>query len=459
MKKLIAMILALSMVLSLAACGGGSQDEPNSGNETSPVESISASGEPVDSEAEPSDNAVYIAILEPMSGSNATNGELSVKGLDMYVDYYMEKYGGIQSMDGAEIILDLYDTCSDKETAITLFEQIVEDEKYSAVIGPYQSGVGIVLAPLAIEYEMPFMVINCTSDTVMTNGENKYVYRTNIGSFDGDPGMQELFTFLDEQLPNGLNSVAMLYNDDDWGSAALKITTGLCEMYDIDLVVSEQIAADVSDLTTVVNKVKNSGADLVMTALYQDAHELLSNTMYEYDCDLLTVSYGGGTSADTFLQNVGEAGENIIQVVGWAPTYMTSDEANAINDAYYAENHQNLTQEICWAWLGLGALIEGIEEAGSADREAIADALYAMDISAEDGYDMFMFSYYLGVKYATEGQINTQDGTTRYNNNEDIGDAAGQCFCQVIDGEWVVVGPQARLEGESPISIPDSYYN
>lgn len=440
MKKLLALLLALVMCLGLFAGCGGDADKGGDDAEEK--------------------NAVYIAVLEPLSGSNATNGQLACLGFDMYVEYYMETYGGIQSLDNAEIILETFDTCSDKDTAITLFEKLAEDDKYSAVIGPYQSGVGIVLAPLAIQYEFPFMVANCTSDTVMTNGENKWVYRTNIGSFDGDPGMQYLFEYLDKLLPNGLNSIAVLYNNDDWGSAALKTYTALCEMYGVEIVISEQIASDVSDLTTVVNRVKEADVDLVCTALYQDAHEMLNRTMHEYGVDKITLSMGGGTSADTFLSNMGEAAENIIQVVGWAPTYMTTDAANALNAEYRAESGQDMTQEMCWGWLGLGALIEGIEQAGSTDREAIADALYNMEVDAESGHPMFMFSYYEGVDYATEGQLNTQDGTTRYNNNQSIGDAAGQVFCQVIDGQWTVVGPERLLEdGVSPIQIPAGYYD
>jgi hypothetical protein len=111
-----------------------------------------------------------------------------------------------------------------------------------------------------------------------------------------------------------------------------------------------------------------------------------------------------------------------------------------------------MTMEPCWGWLGMATVINAIEAAGSADREAVADALYSLDVGADDW--SLWFSGYEGVHFATDGQTRdgfTSDNHERYNNNDKLGDTDGMVMVQVQDGQWTIVYPTSYTNGQDII--------
>ena len=112
--------------------------------------------------------------------------------------------------------------------------------------------------------------------------------------------------------------------------------------------------------------------------------------------------------------------------------------------------------EPSWGWLAMGTLANALERAGSADREAVADALYTTDIVKDDtnpdtGW-ITMPSGYDGVRFATEGQEGSvYSGGVRYNNNDYLGETSGMVLLQVQNGEWVVNYPESYNDGERTI--------
>ena len=462
MKKTISLILCLSLLLSLlCACKGSSG---NAGNSDAPSQTSSSDNQ--GSEPSGDSNVIKIGVLEPMTGASQYNGLLAIEGFEMYVDYY-NGHGGIQALDGAKIELVFADTNSDPTTGVTEFERLAQMKDICAIIGPYNSSVGSATAPLAVKYGMPYMIANCTSDAVMTIGENKYVYRTNIGEMDGNPYMTYVMNYLDEHLPGGLHNIAIVYDSDDFGSASHTNFVNVAAECGLNVVVEEQITTNSTDLSTVIQKIKAANVDLVCTAIWAADHTLLTNQLVEYDCDVLVFSKGGGTSSAEYLNNVGENGRNTISTVNWAPTSDACQQAIDLNKAFYDEWGYDMQQESCWGWLGMAALIQAIEDAASTDREAIADALYNMDIDAATyenpfGEDaMFWFSYYTGVKYCTQGEENRQyeSDQLRYNNNIKIGEGGGMAAVQIQDGKWELVMPTTLTNGEDRLYIPDYYNN
>lgn len=461
MKKTLSLLLALCMVLTLfAGCTGGKTEQPG-GESNAPQTSA-----PAENSSGGDENVVKIGVLEPMTGASQYNGMLAIEGFEMYVDYYNSK-GGIQALDGAKIELVMADSASDPTTGVTEFERLVQMNDICAIIGPYNSSVGSATAPLAVKYQVPYMIANCTSDAVMTIGANKYVYRTNIGEMDGNPYMAYVMDYLDAHLPGGLNKIAIVYDSDDFGSASYNNFCFVAEEHGLEIALEEQITTNSTDMSTVVQKIKAADVDLVCTAIWAADHTMLTNQLVEYDCDVLVFSKGGGTSSAEYLNNVGENGKNTISTVNWAPTSAACEEALALNEAFFAEWGYDMQQESCWGWLAMAALIQAIEDAGNADREAIADALYVMDIDAETyqnpfGEDaMFWFSYYTGVKYCTEGEVNTQydSDELRYNNNIKIGEGGGMAAVQIQDGKWELVMPTTLTGGEDTLYISDYYTN
>jgi len=420
MKKLLALMLALVMVLSLAACGKGDGDTTEASGDT-----------------------VKIGVLLPLSGSTASPGGYQLEGIQLAVDYINDN-GGIASMGGAKLELVTSDTTGDVETGMTEIERLITVEKVSALIGPYNSTVGAATSPIAIQYGVPYIITNAVADNIMQNGANKYVYRVNYGASDMTPFRGMVVDYLGNLTEAGkFEKIAIIYDAGDWGTSENESFKEVAKEIGAEVVVSEAINTDSSDLSSVVNKIKSSGADVVFAGIFLNDAILFTQQMKEYNCDVQIVGSGAGYADSKWLEALGNTAENVMGTSDFNPSFgLTNDDAAALYETYL-EEHDNETMplETSNGWCGMATLAMAIEAAGSADREDIADAMYNLEL---DGDSLpLWFSMFEGVKFNTEG-----DELGRYNQNELLGDTAGQILKQVQNGEWQLVWPLENATAE-----------
>lgn len=411
-RKWLAIVLALALFVSCAACGGGKAESEE----------------------------VKIGVLMPLSGATASSGQYQLEGMQMAVDYVNE-HGGIESMGGAKIKLVVSDTAGDIETGVTEAERLLTVEKVSALCGPFNSTVGAATAPLAIQYQTPYVITNAIADNILQNGANKYVYRVNFGGGDMVPFRSLFIEYLGSLTKEGkLSKMAVVYDASDWGTSEYETFSGVAKDFGIEVVYHEALALDVSDLSSVVNKIKTSGAQVVFAGISLNTAVLLAKTMNEYNCDIQLCGSGTGFSDPSWLTAVGaEAAEGVLGTTAFNPKFGTKNDEAAALYAKYLEEHDGklMPEETINGFCGMATILEAIKAAGSADREKIADALYNMDL--DDTSMPLWFTMFDGVNFCTEG-----DDLGRHNQNLEVGATAGQILQQCINGEWELVWPTER---------------
>ncbi len=450
MKKLLALLLALAMVFSMVACAN-TDDTADNTNDTANNETTNnndAANTDTEGDATTDGETVKIGVLLPMSGPTAYYGGVQYDGIEFCANY-INNNGGIKSLNGAKVELVLQDSAGDPETGMSGFELLV-DEGVSAVVGPYNSTVAAATAPLAIQHGVPYVICNATSENFMGEA-NKYVYRTNVGSSDGDNMWTGVLEHIGTQRNNPVDKIAIVYDEGDWGSAAVGQWRSNAESWGYEVVVDEAVSESTTDMSTLVSKIKAEETDLVILAIFTSATNLFVKTMEDFQCDAMIAGLGGGVGDTTFIEEAAVAAENVLYTAPWVPSWGgASDEVNALAEEFKAEYEYDMTMEPAWGWLAIATVIEAIENAGSADREAVADALYATDITSDSW--VMMFSGYDGIKFCTEGQTSEKYGSTtgeRYNQNTNLGDTSGMILIQVQDGEWVATYPAAFAGAET----------
>ena len=122
MKKALAIILSLAMMLALVACGGGDKgkDEGAGGGE--------ASGEPI-----------VVGLFGPMSGTNAAVGLSQEEGIKMAIEE-INAAGGI---NGRPIELISEDDENDATTAVSVVNKLINQDEVDALIGSVNSSVTV----------------------------------------------------------------------------------------------------------------------------------------------------------------------------------------------------------------------------------------------------------------------------------------------------------------------------
>jgi branched-chain amino acid transport system substrate-binding protein len=115
------------------------------------------------------DDALYIAVVGPMTGDDERDGADMVKGIRLYLDQVNEA-GGI---DGKRVELLEFDDQNDKGLARKKALEIVEQDKVLLVLGHYFSSTSLAGGELYKEAGIPAISGSATAGSV-TEGNDWY---------------------------------------------------------------------------------------------------------------------------------------------------------------------------------------------------------------------------------------------------------------------------------------------
>ena len=229
MKKLLAVILAVTMVLSLCACGG-------SGG--------SGSGEKV----------IKIGVYEPSSGDSASGGKKEILGMQ-----YANSQTPEITLGGETYKIELVygDNGSSTDKAPSAASSLVS-AGVSIVLGSYGSGVSIAGGPKFEEAGIPAIGVTCTNPNV-TAGNDYYFRIAFLDPFQGTV----LANFGMDQF--GAQTAYCL------GEAGNEYDQGLVAFFKQAFeaaggkVITDSFPTGNSDFNSYLNKAKSEGADVIFT--------------------------------------------------------------------------------------------------------------------------------------------------------------------------------------------------
>ncbi|MBQ3256946.1 MAG: ABC transporter substrate-binding protein, partial [Oscillospiraceae bacterium] len=158
MKKIIALVLALCMVFTLCACGGGGGEAADSG-----------------------EKVVKIGVFEPSSGDSASGGKKEILGMQ-----YANALTPEITVGGETYKVELVygDNGSSTDKAPSAASSLVS-AGVSVVLGSYGSGVSMAGGPKFEEAGIPALGVTCTNPNV-TAGNSYYFRICFLDNFQAD---------------------------------------------------------------------------------------------------------------------------------------------------------------------------------------------------------------------------------------------------------------------------------
>lgn len=122
------------------------------------------------------DKTVRIAVVAPLSGALAINGESLRQGAELYAEGINEE-GGIR---GGRVIVDVYDDKNDPAEAKRIAEELGADSKTLAVIGHWSVEATAAAAPIYEQYNLPMISPAPLDRNIVENRANVFsgVYDT-----------------------------------------------------------------------------------------------------------------------------------------------------------------------------------------------------------------------------------------------------------------------------------------
>ena len=230
MKKVLAVLLALAMVFTLAACGG--------------EEGGASTGEKV----------VKIGVFEPASGDSASGGKKEVLGMQFAnsetptVDINGETY---------KVELVWADNGSSTDKAPSAASDLVSKD-VAIVLGSYGSGVSMAGGPKFEEAGIAALGVTCTNPNVTAG--NDYYYRI---CFLDDFQANVLANFAIEKFGAKV-AYCLGENGNEYDQGLIAFFTKIFEAAG-GKVITDSFQTNNSDFSSYLNKAKSEGADVIFT--------------------------------------------------------------------------------------------------------------------------------------------------------------------------------------------------
>lgn len=247
MKKLVAILLALVLVASFAACAAPAATAPAAAEEP-------ASGNPV----------VKIGIYEPASGDNGAGGKQETLGIE-----YAYSVSPTVEINGTtyDVQLVKVDNESSNDKAASAASTLVS-AGVSVVLGSYGSGVSIAASPTFEAAGIPAIGITCTNPQV-TEGNKHYFRICFLDPFQGTVLANYAFSTLGVKTAYCLSKLGDDYSGGlvNYFVKAFEALGGTC--------VQDTFPEGNSDFTSYINNAKNSGAQVFFSPVSTEAAQLI----------------------------------------------------------------------------------------------------------------------------------------------------------------------------------------
>ena len=360
MKKFLALVLALLMVLSLAACG----------ETAAPADDGAASG----------DNVIKIGVFEPSTGDSAAGGKKEILGMQ-----YANAETPTVTIGDTEYTIELVvaDNGSSTDKAPSAASELVA-KGVSLVLGSYGSGVSMAGGPIFNDAGLAAMGVTCTNPNV-TAGNDYYFRICFLDNFQADVLANFAMDKFDAKVAYCLGENG---NEYDQGLIAFfeQVFTAAG-----GTVIKDSFPTNNSDFTSYLNKAKSEGADVIFTpvsiayatqiitqaaSLGIEAPILGSDTLD----DNMVLEAAKGTDIQLFVSTFYQE--------GGAPEFDEGIKAyiNGNADALAANGgNDTISAVTAMGYDAYYVALEAIKAAGSGDPAAIKAALPGVTLDGVSG--------------------------------------------------------------------------
>ncbi len=342
-------------------------------------------------------DTVDVGYLIPLSGSAAASIGRDMSRAAHLAVKHINAEGGIQSMGGAELNLVEVDTRGDPQVAITEAERLITQVEVPVLMGAFQSATTFPATAVAEKYGVPW-VVDLAAKADITERGYKYVFRpTQVPASYNAQSTVAFVDYVNQTTDSPVKTAAIIYENTDWGQDMANTLRAGFEQIGVEVVLDEAYPPNSPDLRPLVLKVKGQKPDVVSVTSYAaDAiqiHKLLEQMRVGAKG---YIGSAAGQLDSSFLPSVGTGvSENLFTTNGWAgyESTITTPFAQRFWDEFVETYGVEPNELSVSAYGATWVLKDALERAGSADREAIRDALAQTRIEGTDlnallGYDI-----------------------------------------------------------------------
>lgn len=350
MKKFLAILLAVLMIFSIAACGS-TEPEGEDPSET-PSEGETAS-----------EGDVVIGVLQDITGVTSTLGKMVEEGAKWAADE-INAAGGI---NGRQIKVVTYDTKADVQEAINAFNRMCTTDKVSAIIGPPVANIAIAIAPISEQHNVP--VLQFAIDDRATIKDDGTPYK-NMFLFQPSAKQQGAIMANFAIQEQGLKKFGIIYNQSNAYSVSLiDPFKAAAEELGAEIVAEVPYQPNDKDFKTMLSKLVSAGAEAIYAPNYTQELILIVQQARAIGFDGRLIC--GLDACPPFPELCGPEADGVLYINNITET---EPQIQDIIEAYKDKTGNDATNKFFLGYDVMKILAKIIEEVGD-DPVAIRDAV------------------------------------------------------------------------------------
>ncbi|RUM99207.1 amino acid ABC transporter substrate-binding protein [Pseudaminobacter arsenicus] len=340
-------------------------------------------------------DTIKIGINQPLTGSVAASGNFITDGAKLAAEAINEK-GGVL---GKQLELVIEDNKSNPSEAAAAAEKLISRDEVSAMMGAWGSSFTLAVMPKLQEYGIP-MVVETASSSKVTSAGNPWVFRI-------APTSEMEAKAFGQLVPEfAMKKVDFLVVNNDWGLGAAGEFGKMLKEQGVEVGMTETMDPAAQDVSAQLAKIKASDADTLFVTTGYEQLSLVFKQLKALDVNRRVITTGGSQFPDRLAEQLGSAADNSYHILFFAPWFPDAAANPEVAHGYIDQWNQKGYDKSGLSdgfrgYDAITAIAAAVEAAGSADPEAIRDALWKVDVKGVNGNIKFQK---VGVEGSESGQ-------------------------------------------------------
>ena len=366
MKKFFALLSSFALLVTMVACSNTADSTTTNANGSN-------------RSAETADGDIFrIGAYQQLSGVNSVAGVAAKNGIDMAVEY-INANGGL---NGAQIVVDYYDTQGNSEEAVKIVQRII-NEGVDAVLGSTNSNEVAACLPYLNEAKIYNFGLG-TGASWMEDDSMVYTFRASCNNNRTIPKDIRMIRDL------GYTQVAVMNSTDDSAQTCANTFIALSEEAGLTITTREQCDQEDSDFSGQIASLLSSNPEVIFMSLQ-------GNIFGPFIKQIRNSGYTGMICASQ------DPGYDQLQVAGMSPNtdylffaypYVSYSDVESCTIPImadflqsYLDKYGEMPQHECAyrGWDTMMVLWEASKIAGSNDDEALREATHQVKIEGLGG--------------------------------------------------------------------------
>jgi len=341
-------------------------------------------------------------VVVPLTGPFSPLGLGDKAAIEQEVEAINEA-GGVL---GRDLEVTIKDDKTDVPQSVTEFNQLAADPSYSAILSSSFVSASTAAGPSAESNKIPTISLGPVS--AFADGSNPYAF---TGVAIPEVYAQAMVDYVADQ---GYESLAIGYTGKDvYGEVGNEATVAAAEEAGIEVVLDESFDPSATDFSPLISKVKSADPDAFLVWGAGPAPVIITNQFADSGIPLLMT---GAQASQLYVEPAGAAAEGVtltssIAVPGRElPAGPLKDLVDGFTTPWLESEDAYPPQFAFDGATAIQLLKAAIEEAGSADREKVRDALESLDVLTPTGRFAFSEDDHAGLDTDAVAIVEVQDG-------------------------------------------------